>query len=142
MQFTILFYLKRSKLICHRNSVVNKIFNLHTSIKFIWVRYKKIVDQMFTLKKLVCCSDKDVYFLKNDYPYTLTNVLHYVLWSWNRTLSEKEALQVVNRTFPTDKYEHLLFETPNFKKSVKKIPHLQVFIREKPWIKLFKPILK
>ena len=57
--------------------------------------------------------------------------MHYVLWSWKRTLSVEEALQIINKSFPSDKFEYLLFENSLAMKSVKKIPHIQVFIREK-----------
>ena len=78
-------------------------------------------------------TDKDVIFVKNNYPASVTEeIMHYVIWSWNRTLSNEEALQIVKESFSNDKFEYqMLKKGLHDRKSVNGIPHIHFFIREK-----------
>jgi len=77
--------------------------------------------------------NKEILFTENPYPYNLENgIMHYVLWSYHRNLSKIESLQIINEKFPSTEFEYLMFENSYTDKSVREIPHIQVFIRRKP----------
>ena len=78
-------------------------------------------------------TDKEILFSENPYPYNLEKgIMHYVLWSYHRNLSKIESLQIINEKFPSTEFEYLMFENRYTDKSVREIPHIQVFIRKKP----------
>lgn len=68
---------------------------------------------------------------RNDFPYWLEQgVTHYLLWSLEE-IPNDEAKRIIEEKFPSKKYDVLFFTNTPEKKSVKGVPHYQIFVKSK-----------
>nr|XP_039249751.1 uncharacterized protein LOC120327510 [Styela clava] len=72
-----------------------------------------------------------VVIVENEFPYALTpDIRHFIIWSC-KDISLEEYLEQVEKEFPRNKFDIIIFENPSERKSVNGVSHAQVFVRDK-----------
>ena len=77
-------------------------------------------------------SEEKIILVENKFPYSLEKgIKHYVVWSLEKKISPADAREIVENSFPSKKFDILMFENAEHNKSIKSIPHVHIFIRKR-----------
>ncbi|KAJ8655321.1 hypothetical protein O0I10_009010 [Lichtheimia ornata] len=97
-------------------------------------KYKDIEDYLLTEKLHFPLNDDDeerphVIVLPNDFPYSMEpGIQHILIWS-QRSLKETYVLEILEERYGSSKWEWVYFVNPPETQSVRRLPHVHVFMR-------------